>query len=445
MDVLGFIAGNSVLFFFTSTALIILSAFLAYNILALRKKYMPVIDLDAAINQKEKELKRKQGDTESLSQDYLNKRQVYQSLLEQIKIYEDDLELIAEGFEPPVFSYSDPESYKEKITEVINKQKELAKAKKVVILGTSWTINGSKQEGKRFMAQASKLAARSFNNEANAIIKNVSWRNFDSSLAKIEKSFDYTNKYNESNHINISREYLNLKILELTLTYEHQLKLQEQKEEIAEAKRAIREEERLQSDLIKSQKEEDKYAKLLEKARKEAESKAGADLEKLNEQIALLSEQLEEAHKANQRALSMAQQTRSGFVYVISNIGSFGENIYKIGMTRRLEPMDRVKELSGASVPFTFDTHAMIYSTDAPALEAKLHNRFTEKRVNMANFRKEYFKVSLDEIEEEVGSLGVDYEFFRTPEAEEYRKTLAIRNQLELKREEVAEAFPEFI
>jgi len=126
----------------------------------------------------------------------------------------------------------------------------------------------------------------------------------------------------------------------------------------------------------------------------------------------------------------MAQQTKRGHVYIISNIGSFGENVYKIGMTRRLEPTDRVKELGDASVPFQFDIHAMIYSDEAPTLENELHKAFTNKKVNMLNNRKEFFNVTIDEIEEKVGEIGIAAEFSKLPEAMEYRETLAILQKL---------------
>ena len=126
----------------------------------------------------------------------------------------------------------------------------------------------------------------------------------------------------------------------------------------------------------------------------------------------------------------MAQQTKRGHVYVISNIGSFGANVYKIGMTRRLEPTDRVKELGDASVPFRFDIHAMIYSDDAPNLEKELHRAFDDKKVNMLNYRKEFFNVTLDEIENQIKESGIDAEFTKLPEAIEYRETLAILQKI---------------
>jgi hypothetical protein len=144
----------------------------------------------------------------------------------------------------------------------------------------------------------------------------------------------------------------------------------------------------------------------------------------------------------------MAQQTKRGHVYIISNIGSFGEHVYKIGMTRRLEPIDRVKELGDASVPFHFDIHAMIFSDEAPTLENELHKAFANKKVNMVNYRKEFFKVTLDEIEQKAKEIGLSAEFLRMPEANEYKETLAMLEKMNSKIESktieqiIAEEFP---
>ena len=147
----------------------------------------------------------------------------------------------------------------------------------------------------------------------------------------------------------------------------------------------------------------------------------------MSEQLAEFERQLAEAHEKNQRAISQAQLTRSGHVYVISNVGSFGQGVYKIGLTRRLEPMDRVKELGDASVPFTFDVHAMIYSADAPALENQLHQLFDAHRVNKVNTRKEFFRVPLARIEAAVHQhCDDDVEFVHIAEAEDYRKSLRL-------------------
>ena len=152
------------------------------------------------------------------------------------------------------------------------------------------------------------------------------------------------------------------------------------------------------------------------------------------------------AYEQKERALSITQQTKSGYVYVISNIGSFGKDVHKIGLTRRLEPLDRVRELGDSSVPFTFDVHALIYSDDAPALEYQLHQVFKENSVNLVNFRKEFFKVSLDEIEKEVNKINEkEVEFIKLTEAQHYRESITIREEMQLEKDKNEEPsrFPE--
>ena len=144
------------------------------------------------------------------------------------------------------------------------------------------------------------------------------------------------------------------------------------------------------------------------------------------QQLEELAGKLKEAEERNQRAISMAQQTKQGHVYIISNIGSFGEHVYKIGLTRRLEPLDRIHELGGSSVPFEFDVHALIFSEDAPALEHKLHKHFVMMQVNKVNCRKEFFRVDLRQIREEMKELGITGKWTMAAEAAEYRETLAI-------------------
>ena len=155
-----------------------------------------------------------------------------------------------------------------------------------------------------------------------------------------------------------------------------------------------------------------------------AEAQTQEKIQKLQEQIKGLENALVEARELRERAMSMAQQTKIGYVYVISNIGSFGKDVYKIGMTRRLDPMERIMELSNASVPFPFDVHTFIYSEDAPALEADLHRRFDAKKVNSINYRKEYFNVTLDEIKAALKEKGVDANFVDEPDAFQYRESL---------------------
>ena len=150
----------------------------------------------------------------------------------------------------------------------------------------------------------------------------------------------------------------------------------------------------------------------------------------MEKRIAELEKTLAEAHEASERARAMAEMTKSGYVYIISNVGSFGENVVKIGLTRRLDPEDRVRELGDASVPFGFDIHAMVYSDEAPSLEYALHQEFADRRINLTNFRKEFFSVGLDEVEKAVSKLAPTASFFKDREAQEWHETLAKRNQV---------------
>jgi hypothetical protein len=186
--------------------------------------------------------------------------------------------------------------------------------------------------------------------------------------------------------------------------------------------RAEREEKKLIAEAEAAEREEDRYQALLEKARREADTDGN------RQRIAELEAALAAAHAASERARAMAEMTRSGYVYIISNVGSFGDDVVKIGLTRRLDPDDRIRELGDASVPFGFDIHAMIYSDTAPALEGALHREFAERRINMSNFRKEFFRVSLEEVEDAVARLAPEAGFFKDREAQEWHETLARRN-----------------
>jgi hypothetical protein len=220
-------------------------------------------------------------------------------------------------------------------------------------------------------------------------------------------------------NLEISDEYVALKVVELHLTHEYREQQKKEKEERTELSRAQREEKKLQAEALAAEKKEKEYEALLHKAR----SEVGVD----QARIAELEAQLAEAHVVTERAKAMAEITKSGYVYVISNIGSFGDEIVKIGLTRRLNPDDRVRELGDASVPFSFDTHAIIYSDDAPALEGALHNEFADRRVNMSNMRKEFFRVTLDEVEIALSDIAPEASFFKDREAQDWHETVARR------------------
>lgn len=425
-----------------------------YNLLQYRKyskklenRFSKIITIEDEVEKLSLEKSKIAESIDTLKSDYAEKRLVFTKLAKEVAIYDEEIQLAELGFYKPHFDFDTSERYKDEITFIKQEQKNLVSSKTAIICTTEWTVEGSKAKGRTMTNRAIKLTARAFNNECDAAISNTRWNNVERMEKRIEKAYDAINKMNQSNAIVISHKYFLLKIKELRLAYEYANKKQLEKEEQQEIKRQMREEAKLEQEKEKALKEEEKYNKLLAKARKEAEEATGTALDLLNDKIAQLSKDLELAHDKSERAKSMAEQTKRGHVYVISNIGSFGENVYKIGMTRRLEPLDRVKELGDASVPFIFDVHAMIHSDNAPALENALHKKFDSMRLNLVNTRKEFFRVTLEEIEREVKNISPDAEFIETAEARDYRESLSIVAQRKEKSEtmETIDEFPELI
>jgi hypothetical protein len=288
-----------------------------------------------------------------------------------------------------------------------------------------------------------KLILRAFNNECEAAIANVRWNNAIAMEKRIERAREQIDNLNASNKVVVSNSFLALKIEELRLTHEFREKQKAEREERAEAARAAREDQKLQRDLERAEEEESRFARLLDRARKEAERSVGPKLEAYQAQIAVLENDLAEAHARTERAQALAEQTRSGYVYLISNIGSFGEGVIKIGLTRRLDPIDRIRELGDASVPFAFDMHAMIYSDDAPQLERALHNAFEATRINVTNTRKEFFRATIDQVEDAVRLLAPSAPFIKDVEAQEFRETQAKRlATLKQSQSEARSSFP---
>jgi hypothetical protein len=375
-----------------------------------------------------------QSELSELGTKYETSLETYTKLRKEVSLYESKLDLIEFGVYDPIYDFEQSDDYRTEQKRVIQLQKDMIQDETAAVCPTNWTVDGSEAKGRASTKRNIKLVLRAFNGECNSLIAKVKWNNVNQMQERIKKSFEAINKLGKSSTISIEEEYLDLKIKELVLEHEFTLKRQREKEELRAIQEQIREEEKAKREFEKAQKdaekEEKNYQSALDKARKEIADLTGDKHDKLQAQIEKLELELKESQEKKERAMSMAQQTKRGHVYVISNIGSFGENVYKIGMTRRLEPTDRVKELGDASVPFRFDIHAMMYSDDAPNLEKELHRAFEEKKVNMLNYRKEFFNVTLDEIESQIKETGIEAEFTKLPEAIEYRETLAILQKM---------------
>jgi hypothetical protein len=289
-----------------------------------------------------------------------------------------------------------------------------------------YAIEGRRQTAIRFVVDA-------FNGKVDGILSRLRNDNIGTLEQEIRDAFKLVNLNGEA--------FRNAKILEPYLV----ARIEELRwgAAVIELKRKEREEQRrIQEQIREEEKARREYEKAIQEAAKDeaaikrALEKAQAEMAKANDQerakyeqeMSELQRRLAEAEVKNQRAISMAQQTRSGNVYIISNIGSFGEDVLKIGMTRRLEPLDRVKELGDASVPFEFDVHAMIRSNDAPSLERELHERFDEFRINKVNYRKEFFRLPLHHLRDFVTEKSLEATFTMTAEAREFRETQALEH-----------------
>jgi hypothetical protein len=368
---------------------------------------------------------------EELNKDYIDKRSIYENILGEISILEENLEDISYGLYKPHYDYNTSEEYKQKLQEIWNKEKELIKAEKAAICLIEWSVGGSKVEGRKMIKHHIKLMLRAFNGECDSAIARVSWNNIGNVEARISKAYDAINSLGSVENISITGDYFNLKIEELRLEFELQEKIHQEKEEQRRIREQMREEQKVQQEIEKAkqdaEQEEIRYQKALEKAKADLSKTTGFELDALNEKIKTLEENLQKAQELKARAISRAQQTKSGHVYIISNIGSFGENIFKFGMTRRLEPQDRIDELGNASVPFDFDVHGLVYAENAPELEYKLHKHLNDKRINLVNLRREFFNVTIDEIEQVVKELNLDMQLTKLAEAKECRMSQSIR------------------
>lgn len=342
----------------------------------------------------------------------------------QLVVLDDEITVQEFGLYHPQFDFANALDYKEKLAEIRLQQKNMIKQKLAVSGNMSWQVNGSAAKGKKMVSDTQKLLLRAFNNECDEVVGKVKYTNFDASLNRIYKSADAISKLGATMSIYISQHYLDLKVKELRLAFEYQQKRQEEKEAQKAAREELREAAKLQKEIEaqrkKFEKEQTHYQTAYDKLLKQLEGNP-SDSDLLTKK-AELEKQLEDIDKAMEDIDYREANQRAGYVYIISNIGSFGENVYKIGMTRRLDPQDRVDELGDASVPFKFDVHAMIFSDDAPALEAALHKAFENKKLNMVNTRREFFNVTLDEIKSVIRkNFDKTVEFIDVPDAEQFR------------------------
>lgn len=384
------------------------------------------------------DLQKKIEEAQSQHQQLVQEIQEEQKKLAAVKseIIETDENVLLQsfGFFTPHYIYDTSDQYKEAITEIRNRQKELVKSKKAVTGSTDWTVNGSKSKGKKMVSDMQKLLLRAFNAECDDTVEHVKFNNYESCKKKIAASYEAIAKLGVIMNVSITSQYYDLKVKELDLMHEYRMKKQAEKDELKEARARMREEAKLAKELEearkKLEKEQTHYSNALSHINAQLENASPEERAAIEAKKAEIEAQLQKIDQEFKDVDYRAANQRAGYVYVISNIGAFGENVYKIGMTRRLNPMDRVDELGDASVPFDFDVHAMIFSDDAPKLEAALHQAFADRKLNFVNTRREFFRVTLDEIKQVVkDNFDKSVEFKDIAPAEQYRESLVLKQQ----------------
>lgn len=349
-------------------------------------------------------------------------------------VWMDDEILVQEfGLYQPQFDFASALDYKEALAKIRTMQKDIIKRKEAVSGNTNWKVNDSASKGQKMVSDTQKLLLRAFNGDCDELVSKVKYTNFDASLDKIYKSAEAISKLGTVMSISINQKYLDAKVKELRLAFEYQLKQQQEKEALKAARAEMKEAAKLQKEIEeqrrKIEKEQTHYQTALEKLVNQLELQP--DNSDLLQKKAELEHQLSGIDAALKDIDYREANQRAGYVYIISNIGAFGENVYKIGMTRRLDPQERVDELGDASVPFNFDVHAMIFSDDAPALETALHKAFENNKLNMVNQRREFFNVSLDQIKNVIKqNFDKTVEFIDIPDAEQFRISKKMKTEV---------------
>ncbi|NMP04658.1 DUF4041 domain-containing protein [Pseudoalteromonas arctica] len=397
-------------------------------------------DLISEIERKEKALENKSVDeivselrqlSHEIELKITNGKPIFEQLTQSLKKNTEQLKYIDVGLLPPTYKFDDPESLKKNIGECHDKQFKIIKRGGATTAYSNWEWFGSKSKGTQMVNAYQSLLLKAFNAEFDAIRKQMRFSSYDSAISKLYRLKDQLEKLGETANVAISHDYFNLKKDELRTWHNEQLRKEDLKQEKKKQQALLREQNK-QSGGDTEELEDDIYYRKsdLKKAQKLAQQMFGASADDMKLKISSMQKEIQKLEVKFERAISQAQITKAGYIYVISNIGSFGEKVVKIGMTRRLEPMDRVNELGDASVPFRFDVHTLTFVHDAPRIEKTLHRKFNAKRVNIENHRKEFFNVTPQEVSDAMEELGIECDWYFDVEAKEYRESLLIREAL---------------
>lgn len=307
--------------------------------------------------------------------------------------------------------------YRDEIAALSEQIKDSARTGQAVLASDMFTYNNSLAKGRKMTGDLAKLMLRAYNAEADNAMRTMRAGNLQAAVRRLESSAETIARLASMMEIRINPDYHSLRVRELEMTQDFLMKLQEEKERAREERERLREERKVEQELRAERERLDKerthYLNVL-RALQAAGDPAASDL----------ANKIAELDTAIARNDYRTANIRAGYVYVISNIGAFGPNMVKIGMTRRLEPMDRVRELGDASVPFPFDVHALYFSDDAVTLEMELHQVFRQRSVNQVNPRREFFFASPEQVRQVLAAkLGNLLEYTDVPEASQYNQS----------------------
>jgi len=377
-------------------------------------------ELEAVTQQVHAQRQQFETDRNAFVAHFAQQRQQLDALAAEI-VQTDDARLLQEV---GVYHYrhvlTDAEAYKQRLDQVRERMTTMIKAKTAVQASESFHYNNSLAKGRKFVGDLSKLMLRAYNAEADICVRVLKAGNLTSAVKRLETSVRVIERLGDMAAIRVAPEYHALRIYELELTADYLAKKQEEKEAEREHRAQLREE---QQALQEYQREQDRLLKEQRHYQNAIEAlQANCDTAGVTEMEAKLAE-----IEAALRGIEARQANiRAGYVYVISNIGSFGKDLVKIGMTRRLDPMDRVRELGDASVPFRFDVHALFFSEDAVGIENELHRRLADRRLNKVNQRREFFRTTPAEVKALLQQLaGNILDYTDEAEAPEYHQSLA--------------------
>ena len=404
-------------------------------------------ELNDILNTKQEDIEKLNADIDKKIQKVTEQNKQISNLDKKIKDLNSQLVNVSDeimyedyGLYKPRYDFANSSAYKGKLSEVRSNQKEMIKNGDAGTIFNPMTLDGSEAKGRSMQKKNIKQLVRSFNGECEAAINKVTKSNIEMIEKRITRSFEQLNKLNEPNGVRLTANYLDSKLDEAHIALEYALKKEQEKELLREQRQREKEERQAQREYAQERAKYEKDETHFQQAKdllqnKINNSKSDVEIESLKRKLADLQDKISDIQAKKVKLSDRAENPTAGYVYIISNIGSFGQNVYKIGVTRRLDPMDRINELSSASVPFKFDVHALIFTDDAYKLETELHEYFDKERVNKINKRKEFFRLNIDEIKQILSKhKELNFEFHEIPDAPEYRDTLLIEKKMQESR-----------